>query len=39
MKLNEKLTEPEPESDTEITSEEAVMSVDDKVIIKEKFKK
>ena len=37
MKLSEKISEPEPETDVEIISEEAIMSVDKKVIIKEKI--
>ena len=39
MKANEEILKPEPETetDTEITSEEAIMSVNDKVIIEEKI--
>ena len=37
MKANEKILEPEPETETEITSEEAIMSINDKVIIEEKI--
>ena len=38
MKANEEISEsqPEPETDLEITSEEAILSVKDKVIIEEK---
>ena len=37
MKLSEEISEPEPETDVEIISEDAIMSVDNKVIIKEKI--
>ena len=37
MKLIEEIPESEPETDVEIISEEAIMSVDNKVIIKEKI--
>ena len=37
MKLSEEISESEPETDVEIISEEAIMSVDNKVIIKEKI--
>ena len=37
MKLSEKISEPEPETDVEIISEDAIMSVDNKVMIKEKI--
>ena len=37
MKGNEETLEPEPETETEITSEEAIMSVIDEVIIEEKI--
>ena len=37
MKANEETLEPEPETETEITSEEAIMSVIDEVIIEEKI--
>ena len=37
MKANEEILEPEPETETEITSEEAIMSVNDEVIIEEKI--
>ena len=36
-KLSEEISESEPETDVEIISEEAIMSVDNKVIIKEKI--
>ena len=39
MKLSEKISESEPETDVEIISAEAIMSVDNKVIIKEKITK
>ena len=37
MKLSEEISESEPETDVEIISEDAIMSVDNKVIIKEKI--
>ena len=37
MKLSKEISESEPETDVEIISEEAIMSVDNKVIIKEKI--
>ena len=37
MKANEETLEPEPETETEIISEEAIMSVIDEVIIEEKI--
>ena len=37
MKLSEKISEPEPETDVEIIFEDAIMSVDNKVMIKEKI--
>ena len=37
MKANEEIFDPEPETETEITSEEAIMSVNDKVTIEEKI--
>ena len=37
MKQNEEIEGSEPETDTEIVSEKAVMSFDNKVIVKEKI--